>query len=128
MHKHVPSSRISVVHDRLIMRVTRKLLVRTTDGSPGATSRGRVLSVPVADGGDPIRTLAGALALGVQLVDLLERQTLGLVDEEVHEGDAEEAGGEPDEEDLGLKVGVVRAVVYQVGGDESDDEVEEPLW
>jgi len=50
----------------------------------------------------------------IQLIDLFERQALGLVDEEPDEGDADEAAGAPDEEDFGLEVGVV--LVYDVGG------------
>jgi hypothetical protein len=111
-----------VVYDGLIERKTRRLLIRVR-GNPV----GRLLPLPEADRGNPFRALARALAFTVQLVDLLERQSLSLVDEEVDEGDAEEAGREPDEENLGLKVGVVRAVIDQVGGDESDDEVEKPL-
>ena len=98
------------------------LLVGITSSAHGGT-----LPLPEAHGGNPGRALARAGALAVHLVDLLEGQTLGLVDEEVDEGDAEEAGAEPDEEHLGLQVGVVRAVVDEVGGDEGDDEVEEPL-
>lgn len=87
-----------------------------------------LLPFAVTSSGCPFETLASTLALVVQLVNLLEGQTLSLVDEEVHEGNAEEAGTEPDEEDLGLQVGVVRAVVNQVRGDECDDEVEKPLF
>lgn len=61
--------------------------------------------------GSPFRALASALAFTVHLIDLLERQSLCLVNEEVDEPDTNEAGGEPDEEDLGLQIGVVRAVV-----------------
>lgn len=65
----------------------------------------RVAALLEGGRGLPVLAVLGACHarhLGVQLVDLLQRQTLGLVDEEVDEGDAEEAAGEPDEEDLGL--------------------------
>lgn len=75
----------------------------------------------------PPRALPRARHLRVQLINLLKRQALGLVDHEVDEGDAEEAAGEPDEEDLGLEVGVARAVVDEVGGGVGDGPVEEPV-
>jgi hypothetical protein len=58
-------------------------------------------------------------------VDLLQAQTLGFGDEEVGEEHAGGASGAPDEEDLGLEVALV--LVHQVGGDEADDEVPEPV-
>lgn len=59
--------------------------------------------------------LAGNGNFIVELVNLLEGEPLGLVDEEVDEGDAQETAGEPDEEDLGLEVGLSAAVVDEVG-------------
>lgn len=90
---------------------------------------GRVDAGPVPEvvRGLPGGRLAGRWALGVHQVDLLEREALGLVDEEVDKGDADKAAGEPDEEDLGLQVGVAGAVVDQVRGRVSDGPVEKPL-
>ena len=51
----------------------------------------------------------------VEEVDLLERQTLGLGDEEEREGEAQEAAAAPDEEHLGAEVGVAGTVVDEVG-------------
>jgi hypothetical protein len=65
--------------------------------------------------------------LAVQLVDLLERQTLGLVDHGPGEEDTDEAASAPDEEDLGTEVGVARSVVDHVGRSIADSEVEEPV-
>ena len=62
--------------------------------------------------------------LGVQLVHLLQTQTLGLVDQRVYEECADGAEGAPDVEDLGLEVGVARAVVHQVGRGIRDGPVE----
>jgi len=68
--------------------------------------------------------------LVVELIDLLEREALGLVDHGVDEGDADEAAAAPDEEDLGLQVDALRrlagVVVHEVGGGVSDCEVEKP--
>lgn len=66
-------------------------------------------------GGLPVLGLAGNSNFIVELVNLLEGESLGLVDEEVDEGDAQETAGEPDEEDLGLEVGLSAAVVDEVG-------------
>ena len=81
----------------------------------------------------------------VELVDLLERQTLGLVDHEVDEGDADEAAGAPaallagvavrsgdvgefclpNEEHLGLEIAGI--LVDHVRGSVRDGEVQEPV-
>lgn len=52
--------------------------------------------------------------LAVQLVDLLEREALGLVDHGPHEDDADDAAATPDEEDFGAQVGVAGAVIDEV--------------
>lgn len=88
----------------------------------------RTLLVGKGVRGRPGRAVAGRLALVVHLVDLLERVRLGLVDEEVDKGNADEAEREPDEEDLGLQVGVSGTVVDQVGSCVGDSPVEEPLF
>lgn len=77
--------------------------------------------------GPPVDALPRRLDLGVQLVDLLERPALGLVDKEVDKGDTDKAAAEPDEEDLRLQVGVAGAVVDEIGGGVSNGPVEEPL-
>ena len=76
---------------------------------------------------DPADGAAGDLDLVVEFVDLFEGEALGLVDEEVDEGDAEEAAAEPDEEDLGLEVGVAGAVVDEEGRGVANGPVEEPV-
>lgn len=68
-----------------------------------------------------------ALDLGVQIIDLLQRQAFRLVDEEVHKGNADKAAAEPDEEDLGLHVGVAFTIVDEIRGGVSDGPVEQPL-
>ena len=71
--------------------------------------------------------------LSVEEVDLLERETLGLGDEEVGEDDASGAGGSPEEEDLDSEVGRLGSVdsgggrVDEVRGGVSDTEVPEPV-
>lgn len=63
----------------------------------------------------------------VQLVNLFETEAFGLVNEEVDKGNAEEAATEPDEEDLGLQIGIARAVVDEIGGRIGDGPVEKPV-
>src|SRR5690554_7388467 len=63
--------------------------------------------------------------LGHHLVDLLERETLGLRDEEVGEEQAADTGGTPDEEHLGTEIALTG--VNHVGGDVADGEVPEPV-
>lgn len=59
------------------------------------------------------------------LVDLLQSKTLGLGDEEVGVDKGASAERAPEEEDLGAEVALVR--VDQVGGDDGDDAVPEPV-
>lgn len=59
------------------------------------------------------------------LVDLLERQTLGLGDEEVGVDESASAETSPDEEDGGLQVALVGT--DHVGGDDGDDGVPQPV-
>lgn len=75
----------------------------------------------------PSHTLTRNLDLIIQLINLLKRKTLGLVDHEVDECDAEEAACEPDEEDLRLEIGISRAPVDEVGCRVSDSPVQEPI-
>jgi hypothetical protein len=79
------------------------------------TGPGDALAMLPGLGRLPVFGLAGNANLIVELVNLLEGEPLGLVDEEVDEGDAQETAGEPDEEDLGLEVGLSAAVVDEVG-------------
>lgn len=91
-------------------------LLRLT--SPNITERSRR---------DPRAGFTRNLDLRIELIDLLQRKALGLVDHEVDEGDTQEAACEPDEEDLGLEVRVAGAKVDEVGGGVGDGEVEEPV-
>lgn len=75
----------------------------------------------------PANTLPCRANLIIELINLLQSQTLGLVDHGVHERNAQEAAAEPDEEDLGLQVRVTWPVVDQVGGGVGDGPVEEPV-
>lgn len=59
-------------------------------------------SVTEADLGAELLALPGLVHHLVQLIDLLERQALGLVDHEPDEEEANAAEGAPDEEHLGL--------------------------
>lgn len=74
----------------------------------------------------PSNRLSCLLDLVVQLVDLLESKALGLVDKEVHEADTQEAAGEPDEEDLGLEIGVAWSPVHEVWRGVGDGPVKKP--
>lgn len=63
--------------------------------------------------------------LGHHLVDLLERQTLGLGNQEVGVDEGDGAETSPDEEDGGLEVTLVGT--DHVGGDDGNDGVPEPV-
>ena len=103
-----------------ILKISQRVL-------PGAVLIGNVLNILEADSRNEALALPRLVDLEVELVDLLKGQTLGLVDHEVDEGDADEAEAAPDEEDLGLQVGVAGALVDHVGGGVGDGPVEEPV-
>lgn len=69
---------------------------------------------------NPLRRVA-SIGLLEHAVDLLQRETLGLRDEEVGESQGEEAKGSPHKEDLTAKIGVVLARTDEVGSDDTDD-------
>lgn len=71
----------------------------------------------------PRRLPSPALVI-VQLVDLLQRHVLGLVDEEVHEKHRDPRETAPDPEDVGLRW--VEGA-GEVGRDEGEEPVEEPV-
>ena len=119
-----------LVHDLLVLNALlphSSILKISQRVLPGAVLIGNVLNILEADSRNEALALPRLADLEVKLVDLLEGQTLGLVDHEVDEGDADEAEAAPDEEDLGLQVGVAGALVDHVGGGVGDGPVEEPV-
>jgi hypothetical protein len=123
-HLNLLSSNLLMLHTllphRRILQIRQRALARTT-------SVRNVLNVLETDCWHKALALPRLADFAVELVDLLERQTLSLVDHEVDKGDADEAEAAPDEEDLGLQVGVARAVVDHVRGGVGDCPVEEPV-
>lgn len=100
------------------------LLMSMRDNTTSLSDRGTLRSEWSA--WEPSNRLACLLDLVVQLVDLLKSKALGLVDKEVHEADTQEAAAEPDEEDLGLEVGVAWSPVHEVWRGEGDGPVKKP--
>lgn len=90
-------------------------------------SFGHIPDIGEVDRGDETTRLPGLGDLAVQLVDLLERETLGLVDAGVHKDKRDEAEATPDEEHLGLQVGIARAAVDHVRSRVGDGPVEQPV-
>jgi len=94
---------------------------------PRAIAIGDILNILEADSGHKALALPRLVDLAVKLVDLLEGQTLSLVDHAPNECDADEAETAPHEEDLGLQVGVARTVVDHIRGGVSNRPVEKPV-
>jgi hypothetical protein len=99
---------------------TRLLLLIAKAVTPIAVRSNRSLPnlLPVA------RRFPSSALVVVQLVDLLERHVLGLVDEEVHKEDRNPGETAPDPEDVGLRR---IESAGEVGGDEGEEPVEEPV-
>lgn len=115
LHTLLPHSAGLQIRQTALPHSARALLIR------------HILNILKANGGHEIVRLPGLGDLGVKFVDLLERQTLGLVDHKVDEGDADEAEAAPDEEDLGLQIRVAWAGVDHVGRGVGDGPVQEPV-
>jgi hypothetical protein len=104
--------------------VLAEFTARRLDGRLLALERACVnLVVNVCGVRDPLGRVARRDFLE-QTVDLLEREALGLGNEEVGEEHAGRAGRTPHEEDLSLKVTV--PFIHHVRGDETNDEVPQP--
>jgi hypothetical protein len=86
-----------------------------------------ITDITEVDRGHEARRLPSLGNLGVELVDLLQGQTLSLVDEEVDENETDATEATPDEEHLSLEVGVAGAGVDHVGGGVGDGPVQEPV-
>ena len=98
----------------LLLVLAVKLVV-AVDTHLGAVGRVRLPSWRLSGGSDLLH----------HSVDLLKRKTLGLPYEEVGVDVAKNTETTPDEEDLGLEVGLVG--VDHVRGDDGDDAVPEPV-
>ena len=90
-------------------------------------SLGHIPDVGEVDRGDETLRLPGLGDLAIKLIDLLERETLGLVDAGVHKDKRDEAEATPDEEYLGLQVGIARTAVDHVRSSVGDGPVEQPV-
>jgi hypothetical protein len=86
-----------------------------------------ILNVLKGDGRDESRRFPRLADLAVKLVNLLKRQTLGLVDHGPDKEDADEAASAPNKENLGTKIGVSGAVVDHVRCSISNGEVKKPV-
>lgn len=75
-----------------------------------------VLDLPKRNRRNPSNRISRHANLSIQFIDLFEGKALRLIDHEIHEDDAHETASAPDEEDLGLEVGVSGAPVDEVGG------------
>jgi hypothetical protein len=84
-----------------------------------------LISLKVTVGFQP--TLRLATLTSSYSSSICSSESLGLVDQEVDEGDAQEAAAELDEEDLGLQVRVPRSIVHQVGCRVGDGPVKESV-
>ena len=85
------------------------------------------ISPSSGDLGKPRIREENRIDLLIHLINLLQSQALGLVNHKIHECDAQEAAGEPDEEDLALKIGVAGTEIHQIRRGVGDGPIEEPI-
>jgi hypothetical protein len=86
-----------------------------------------ITDITEVDGRHEARRLPSLGDLGIELVNLLKGQALGLVDEEVDEYKTNATETTPDEEHLSLEVGVTRASVDHVRSRVGDSPVKQPV-
>ena len=89
-----------------------------------------LLHVPKADGRYKALRLPSEPHLGVQLINLLQAQSLSLVNHGPHEHEAEDAAPAPNEEDLALQIDALRrpiGIVDQVWRRVRDSPVQKPI-
>jgi hypothetical protein len=85
------------------------------------------LTLQKGDGRLPPNALPSAADFVVQLVDFFQGKPLGFIDKEVHKGNADETGAEPNEKDLGLEVCIAWPIIDEVRRCKCESPVEEPL-
>jgi hypothetical protein len=83
-----------------------------------------VLDILEGNGRDPARGLPRLADLAVELVDLLERQALGLIDHGPDEEGADKTEATPNEEDFSAQIGISGSVVHHVRCSVSDRKIE----
>lgn len=81
----------------------------------------------VVDGRNPTNRVPGTGNLRVKLIDLFERQALGLINAGVNKHTTDKAESTPDEEHLRLEIGVSRSAVHHVRGGVGNSPVEQPV-
>lgn len=86
-----------------------------------------LVDFPERYGGNPTGTVSCITDLAIQLVDLLQGESLGLVDHEVNKCNADEAATAPDEENLGLQIGIACSVIDEVWGGVCDGPIQKPI-
>ncbi len=79
-------------------------LLQVGKRSPSRLSCTKFLDIHKVDSRDEALGFPRLGNLGVELVDLLKRQTLGFIDAEMHEYDTDDAESSPDEEHLRLEI------------------------
>ena len=75
----------------------------------------------------PAIAVPGIPNLRIQAIYLLESESLRFIYEEVHEYNAEEAAGAPDEENFSPQASCTRGGIHEIGGGKADGPVEDPV-
>jgi hypothetical protein len=141
LHLYIAGSPFHLPPDLLVSDLTLRLMPilpglllmgmvvmsQSTLGSQPSLRRDRRPNLRECRLRSPSHALTRNLDLRIQLIDLLQRQALRLVDHKPHKGNAEEAAREPDEKDLALQVCVPRAPVHEVWRGVGDRPVQQPV-
>lgn len=86
-----------------------------------------ILNLSESNSRHPPNTILRNTNLTIELINLLQRKALRLIDHEVDENDADETASAPDKEDLRLEIGVSWTPVDEIGSRVCDSPVEEPV-
>jgi hypothetical protein len=81
----------------------------------------------VVDGRNPTNRVPSTGNLRVKLINLFKRQALGLINAGVNEHTTDKAESTPDEEHLGLEIGISSSAVHHVRSGVGNSPVEKPV-
>jgi hypothetical protein len=112
-----PRSSLSLSANTLVVRSSLSLLLPSTN----------LKLLGVADRRNPANGVPSTGNLGIKLINLFERKTLGLINAGVNKHTTYKAEATPDEEHLRLEIGVTGAAVHHVRGSVGNSPVEQPV-
>jgi hypothetical protein len=122
--KYTLDPRSRLTHNPMLMfLIMNSLSLRTQTPLPRLTRP----NIPKRSSRNPRPGSTRHLDLRIQLINLLQCKTLGLINHKVHKRNTQKAAREPDEKDLALQIRVSWAEIDEIRCRVGDGPVEEPV-